>query len=98
VGLADKIESVLFDSRDGGMRSRKFLLAVYSMHLIFGAGLIAARWTSFAPNLPTVTGGILGALGLYYGVDLGHKLNVASVAKAASAAESSSGEQQPREG
>ena len=58
---------------DGGWGSRKFWLAVFAMSLISGLGLLGslAAFSGLGVNLPTLVGGILGALGIYSGANVG---------------------------
>jgi membrane protein DedA with SNARE-associated domain len=66
--------------KDGGVKSRKLWYSVGTSVLIFGAGLIAARWTAFQPSLATIVGGLLGALSLFIGGNVAGKHVLGKVA------------------
>lgn len=54
-----------------GLKSRKFCLTIIALLLITGMG-VASFWFPAATGvLPTYCGGILGALGLYMGGNVG---------------------------
>ena len=63
----------LFNVKDGGFLSRKLLLSILAMTLIFAGALVACGNIAFAANYSTLVGGLLGALGLFLGA------NVASI-------------------
>jgi len=68
------------DPKDGGLLSRKFLLTVYSIHVMAGLALLTIHWPSLGTYLQTVNTGILGALGLYFTGNLVAKNTVAKAA------------------
>lgn len=57
---------------DNGYWSRKFLLALYGVHVVILLGLMACHWPALAPNLSVLVGGILGVLGLYFTGNVAH--------------------------
>jgi len=56
----------LLDFKDGGYRSRKFVLAVFSMVIIASLCILSGFLPQLTAGLPTVIGGILGVLGIYF--------------------------------
>lgn len=69
--MADPITQT--HSRDGGFKSRKFILTLVSLVLVSLGGLAACKWSVFQPMYSTFVGGILGALGIYFGANVGTK-------------------------
>ena len=55
----------LFDTKDSGFLSRKFILTLICMILVMVSGVVAAYLTALGPLYTTLIGGLLGALGLY---------------------------------
>ncbi len=58
-------------SEAGSYKSRKFILVIYNSMLIVLCGILAAKWTMFAANLPVILGSLMGTMGLYFGANLG---------------------------
>jgi hypothetical protein len=54
----------------GSYKSRKFVLVIWGTLLIMVCGVLAAKWTAFAANLPSLLGALMGMLGLYFGANL----------------------------
>jgi len=59
--------------KDVGFRSRKFVLTVATMLLIFAGGVMAGVWSLFGSHYETMISGLLGALGLYLGGNVGSR-------------------------
>lgn len=80
------------DPTDGGYSSRKFILTIVSFIVIVGIGVLSA----FMPAVPTgdIIMGILGALGIFCGVNVWSKMAIGKniVAKAEVDTKESSGE------
>lgn len=54
----------------GSYKSRKFVLVIWGTVLVMVSGVLAAKWTAFAANLPSLLGALMGMLGLYFGANL----------------------------
>ena len=65
----------MMDPTDGGYASRKFWFSVYTSALIFVSGALASTQTFklLAPQLNVIVGGLLGALAIYCGANVGAK-------------------------
>lgn len=59
--------------RDGGVRSRKFWLAVGTQVGIVGCALLAAKYAALSPLYDTMVGGLIGVFALYSGANIGAK-------------------------
>lgn len=68
--------------KDVGFRSRKFVLTVATMLLIFAGGVMAGVWSLFGSHYETMISGLLGALGLYLGGNVGSRWATAKHAAA----------------
>src|SRR5262245_8154424 len=53
------------DPTDGGMQSRKLLLAGSAMILMSVAWFLTGKWTALAVTYDSLIGGLLGVLGLF---------------------------------
>lgn len=67
--------------KDGGYASRKFWLTVATSGSIIALGALAALHPVFGPNLDTVVGGLLGALAIYMGANVGAKYTIGKTTK-----------------
>lgn len=57
----------MFDLKDGGFKSRKFIFSFFTSVCILVAGLIAGRWPAFSPGLPYVINGLIYVLAIFVG-------------------------------
>lgn len=64
------------DPADGGMSSRKLWFAVITSAFIFAGAALAGIWPMFSPNYDAMVGGLLGALTIYVGGNLGAKWTI----------------------
>lgn len=53
--------------KDGGYKSRKFVITVLAFVFILVGAIIASLWPAFVAQYPTFVGGILGAAAVYLG-------------------------------
>jgi hypothetical protein len=67
----------ILDPKDGGIRSRKFLLVIWTIHLMVALGLMTIHWQVLGTYLQIIYTAILGALGLYFTSNIAHKVTVA---------------------
>lgn len=61
------------DSKDGGLGSRKLWFAVGVCALIFAGACLSTYFTGLRVNFDAMVGGLLGALGIYAGANVGVK-------------------------
>lgn len=72
--------NMVLDPEDGGFKSRKLLLVLFSMMLIFIASLIPSQFIS--ANYPTLVGGIIALTTLYVGGNVASNMVIAKHAEA----------------
>ncbi len=68
-------------ANDGGLASRKLWLTIGVIIAIIGVSILSAFMPVLIPELPTIVGGILGALGLYLGGNVAVKFAAGKVAQ-----------------
>jgi hypothetical protein len=68
------------DIDTGSYDSRKFLLTLVGTILVTGFAIGAGFLQGWREVLPTFIGGVLGVLGLYFGVNVANKAVIGSIA------------------
>lgn len=63
----------VLDTKDGGLSSRKLWFAVSVCGLIFAGACLSTYFTGLKVNFDAMVGGLLGALGIYAGANVGVK-------------------------